>query len=217
MSMDFSLVEKVRSPAHFEQVERIYLASFPVSQIRPTKMITHMLEFDPNYHLLLVRQWDTIVGFSLLYAFNELSAAFLDFMAIDKAYRDRSVGSNLLRYTLNASRRLVTNSIGVIFEVGRESTIEHDKNGFSHRRVRFYRRHGAKAFDNVHYMLPDLHEGKPQDMYLMIIPNRELPYLEKSIVSRIIKSIYLTMYHYHDDSDLLDFTTEGLPPTIRLI
>lgn len=215
--MDFSLVERVKSAAYFEQVERIYLASFPISQIRPTKMITHMLEFDPNYHLLLVRQRDTIVGFSLLYAFNELSAAFLDFMAIDKAYRDRGIGSNLLKYTLNASRRFVTNSIGVIFEVERESTIEHVKSGFRYRRVKFYRRHGARAFDNVQYMLPDLHGGKHQDMYLMIIPNRKLVYLKKSIVLRIIKSIYLTMYHYHDDSDLLDLTIEDLPPTIRLI
>jgi ribosomal protein S18 acetylase RimI-like enzyme len=215
--MDFSLVEKAMSPAYFKKVERIYLASFPISHIRPTKMITHMLEIDPNYHLFLVRQYDTIVGFSLLYAFNQLSTAFLDFMAIDKPYRDRSLGSNLFKYTLNASKQLVTNPIGVIFEVEREGTIEHDKNGLRHRRVGFYRRHGAKAFDNVHYMLPNLHGGKPQDMYLMIIPNRELAYLAKNFVLRVIKSIYLTLYHYHDESELLELAIDGLPPTIRLI
>jgi hypothetical protein len=49
MSFDFSIVEKAKAHAYFKQVERIYLASFPESQIRPTKMITRMLEFDPNY------------------------------------------------------------------------------------------------------------------------------------------------------------------------
>jgi len=46
MSMDFVEVERAKSLAYFKQVEEIYLASFPVSQIRSTKMITRMLEFD---------------------------------------------------------------------------------------------------------------------------------------------------------------------------
>jgi hypothetical protein len=87
MSFEFSLVEKAKAHASFKQVEGIYLTSFPESQIRPTKIITHMLQFDPNYHLFLARQYDSIVGFSLLYAFKDLNAAFLDFMAIDRAYR----------------------------------------------------------------------------------------------------------------------------------
>jgi hypothetical protein len=76
---------------------------------------------------------------------------------------------------------------------------------------------GAKTFDNVHYMLPDLHGGKPQDMYLMIIPNWELVYLEKGLVFQIIKSIYLTIYHYRDELNLLEPTIDGLPPKIELI
>jgi GNAT superfamily N-acetyltransferase len=216
LSLDFVLVEKPNSLAYFKQAERIYLDSFPVSQIRPTKMITRMLEFDPNYHLLVAREDDFIVGFSLLYAFNELNAAFLDFMAINKTYRGRSIGSELFRYTLNVSRQLVMDSIGVFFEVERESPIEHDTERFKYRRVRFYKRHGAKVFENVHYMLPDLHGGEPEDMYLMIIPNREIAYLERRFVFRAIKSIYLTMYHCCDELDLLDFTINGLPPRIRL-
>jgi hypothetical protein len=54
-------------------------------------------------------------------------------------------------------------------------------------------------------------------MYLMIIPNRELAYLEKGFVFRVIKSIYLSMYNYHDESNFLDLAIEGLPPKIRLI
>ena len=70
MSVDFVLVEKPDSLAFFRQVVRIYLDSFPVSQIRPTKMIIRMLEFDPNSYLLVAREDYFIVGFSLLYAFN---------------------------------------------------------------------------------------------------------------------------------------------------
>jgi acetyltransferase (GNAT) family protein len=216
MSFDYSLVKKTNSPACFRQVERIYLASFPVLQIRPTRMIIRMLEFDPNYHLFLVRQCNTVVGFSLLYLFNELNAAFLDFIAIDTTYRDRGLGSNLLRFTLNESKLFVANSIGMIFEIERERMTEHDKNKFIQSRVKFYRTFGTKTFDNVHYMLPNLHRGNPQDMDLMIIPNRELAYLEKSFVIRIIESVYRTIYHYLDDSNLLDLTTKGLPQKISL-
>ena len=35
-----------------------------------------------------------------------------------------------------------------------------------------------EAFDNVHYMLLHLHDGKPMDMYLMIIPNWESAHLD---------------------------------------
>lgn len=183
MSFEFSSVEKAKAYAYFKQVEGIYLASFLESQIRPTKMIIRMLQFDPNYHLILAQRYDTIVGFSLLYAFKDLNAAFLDFMAIERAYRDRGLGSNLLRYTVNASKQLVTNSIGIIFEIEREKTTEHDMNGFRHRRVSFYRRLGAKTFDNVYYMLPNLHRGDPEEMYLMIIQNQDVANLEKSFVN----------------------------------
>ncbi len=217
MSFEFSLVEKAKAHAYFKQVEGIYLASFPESQIRPTKMITRMLQFDPNYHLILAQRYDTIVGFSLLYAFKDLNAAFLDFMAIERAYRDRGLGSSLLRYTVNESKQLMTNSIGMIFEIEREKATEHDMNRFRHRRIRFYIRLGAKTFDNVHYMLLNLHRGDPEDMHLMIIQNQDLAYLEKSFVIRIIKGIYRTLYDCLDDSNLLELTTKGLPPTISLI
>jgi len=134
MSMDFLLVENAKYTAYFKQVEKIYLDSFPVTQVRPTKTITCMLEFDP---------------------FNEVSAAFLEFMAIDKAYR-----VNCALY-------------------------------------------GTRPW--------------PHDMYLMSNLDRKLAYLKKSFIIRVLKSIYLTIYHYDDDSNLLDLTIEGLPPTIRLI
>jgi GNAT superfamily N-acetyltransferase len=215
--MEFVLIEKSKSSAYFKQVEKIYLDSFPISQLRPTKMITRMLAVDPNYHLFVARQSDTLVGFTLVYSFNDLNIQFLDFMAIDKAYRNRGVGGKLFTHIANISKQIVMNSIGLIFEVERERTMENNKNGFRHRRVLFYRRHGAKALDNVHYMLPDLHGGKPHDMYLMIIPNRELVYLEKGFVFQIIKSIYLTIYHYYDELNLLELIIDGLPPKIKLI
>jgi GNAT superfamily N-acetyltransferase len=215
--MEFVLVEKAKSPAYFKRVEKIYLDSFPVSQLRPTRMITRMLAVDPNYHLFVARQSDTLVGFTLVYAFNDLNTQFLDFMAIDRAYRNRGVGGKLFTHMVNISKQIVMNSIGLIFEDERERPMENNKDGFRHRRVLFYRRLEAKAFDNVHYMLPDLHGGKPQDMYLMIIPNWELAYLEKGFVFQIIKSIYLTIYHYYDELNFLELTIDGLPPKIKLL
>lgn len=154
--MEFVLTDKAKSPAYFKRVERIYLDSLPISQLRPTRMITRMLAVDPNYHLFVARQSDTLVGFTLVYSFNGLNIQFLDFMVIDKAYRNRGVGDKLLKHVVNILKQIVMNSIGLIFEVEREGIMDSNKNGFRHRRVLFYRRHGAKAFDNVHYMLPDL-------------------------------------------------------------
>jgi hypothetical protein len=202
LSIEFVLIEKAKSSANFKQVERIYLDSFPIPQLRPTRMITRMLAIEPNYHLFVARQIDTLVGFTLVYSFNDLNIQFLEFMAIDKPYRNRGVGGKLFTHMANISKQIVMNSIGLISEVERERTMENNKNGFRRRRVLFYRGHGAKAFDNVHYMLPNLHGSKPADMYLMIIPNWELVYAEKGFVFQIIKRIYLTIYHYYDELNL---------------
>ena len=60
-------------------------------------MNIRMLEFDPNCHLFVVGQSDAKMGLTMVYTFNELGVAFLDFMAIDKGYRNRGVGSNFVQ------------------------------------------------------------------------------------------------------------------------
>ena len=51
----------------------------------------------------------------------------------------------------------------------------------------------------------------------MIVPNRAIASLEKRFVFRIIRKIYLTMYHFCYDSYHLDLFVAHLPPKIRLI
>lgn len=109
------------------------------------------------------------------------------------------------------------NSIGLTFEVqrGSSNSSEPDKNGIRQRRILFYTRFGAKIFEGLHYLLPNAHGGEPEDMYLMLVPNLDIPYITKNSVIRIIKRIYLAIYHCYE-SDLIDLTIVGLPSRIRL-
>jgi hypothetical protein len=106
----------------------------------------------------------------------------------------------------------------LIFEVqrGGSNSSEPDKNGIRQRRILFYTRFGAKIFKGLHYLLPNAHGGEPEDMYLMMVPNPDIPYIDKNSVIRIIKRIYLAIYPCYE-SDLLDRTIAGLPSRIRLI
>lgn len=187
--MEIIDVEKSESFYYLDQIRRLYTASFPSAQIRPIEIITKMLELDPNYHLFGVRIHNSIVGFSLLYTFNDLKFAFLDYLAIDRKYRGCGIGSELFRYILNSCCTLMENHIGLIFEVqrGGSNSSEPDKNGIRQRRILFYTRFGAKIFEGLHYLLPNAHGGEPEDMYLMMVPNLDIPYITKNSVIRIIK------------------------------
>jgi GNAT superfamily N-acetyltransferase len=214
--MDLEHVKKTKSVEYFDQIERIYIDSFPASQVRSEKKIRQMLETDPQYHLFIAKHRDLPVGFSLLYVFNELRVALLDFMAIDKGYRGRNVGSDLFKYTFATYQRLIKNPIGIILEVQRETSGDLDTISNRNKRIVFYKRLGAKIFEDVHYLLPNLHEGEPEDMYLMLVPNHDIKFVDKTFVFRIIKMIYKTFYDIYETNNLKQLMA-GLPTRIRLI
>ncbi len=138
-------------------------------------------------------------------------------MAIIKEYRGRSVGSDLFRYTSETCWRLLNNPLGVILEVQRESSTVHDKENIRHKRIIFYRRLGAMIFEGVHYLLPNLHGGKPEDMYLMMLPKHEIHYVDKTFVSCVIRAIYRTFYDTYNETYQLDLIMASLPSRIRLL
>lgn len=214
--MELVHVERAKSVNYFDRVNRIYIDSFPDSQIRPNEMLRQMLGTDPNYHLFIARHQDSLVGFSLLYTFSELGVGLLDFMAIDREHRGQNIGSNLFRYTLERCWMLINNCLGVVLEVQRESSLYRDRDNIRRKRIIFYRRLGAKIFDGVHYLLPNLHGGKLEDMYLMMVPRQDLQFVLKEFVFCVIKAVYRTFYDTYETNQMGPVMAD-LPSKIKLI
>lgn len=70
----------------------------------------------------------------------------------------------------------------MVLEVQRESSLYQDRDNVRCKRIIFYRRLGAKIFDGVHYLLPNLYGGKPEDMYLMMVPNQDILFVSNEFV-----------------------------------
>jgi hypothetical protein len=74
----------------------------------------------------------------------------------------------------------------------------------SERRVRFYRRNGAKQMGGVQYILPPLQEDYSTKMNLMVLSKKSRNQIEGDDVKRLIRQIYLELYGRGSDDLLLN-------------
>jgi len=62
----------------FDQVLNIYSVSFPPVETKPVEKILDLLKGD-DYHLYIAMEKSKVLGFSLLYVFNDLKIGLLDY------------------------------------------------------------------------------------------------------------------------------------------
>jgi len=199
----------------FRECLDIYKDSFPSNQMRPVKNVIRMLKDDGNYHLFIAANKESVAGISLLYVFKPLQIGLLDYLAVESNYQGRGIGKRLFKFTIKKLNSQMPGAIGLILEIQKEGVDDSDNSLIMKDRIRFYRRSGAKVLDGVNYLLPSQTHGKPEEMYLMIVPLAKLGSLRKSFVIRCVRAIYSSIYQY-ENSDLLDIVSQDLPPTIMV-
>jgi GNAT superfamily N-acetyltransferase len=199
----------------FRQSLDIYKTSFPSNQTRPAKKVVKMLKDDRDYHLFIAANKSAVVGISLLYAFKSLHIGLLDYLAVDPNYQRRGIGKKLFRFTVQKLRSQMPVVIGLILEIQKERV--HDSHGrhIIKDRIRFYRQLGARVLDGVNYLLPSQTHGKPEEMYLMIVPLAKMRSLPKHFIIKYVRAIYSTIYQY-ENNDRLDAVSRSLPTTIMV-
>lgn len=199
----------------FRESLKIYKTSFPSNQTRPVEKVVKMLKDDRDYHLFIAASKTAVVGISLLYAFKSLHIGLLDYLAVDPNYQRRGIGKKLFRFTIQKLCSQMPGVVGLILEIQKERV--HDSNGghIIKDRIRFYRQLGARVLDGVNYLLPSQTHGKPEEMYLMIVPLARMHSLPKRFVIQYVRAIYSTIYQY-ENNDLLDAMCGNLPTTIRV-
>lgn len=90
-------------PMQLEDCHNIYVSSFPLESTKQIEMffghIKEMLRSDNRYHLYAALEDRAMIGISLLYVFENLKMALLDYMAVIPNFRQRGIGRSLFEFT----------------------------------------------------------------------------------------------------------------------
>jgi GNAT superfamily N-acetyltransferase len=203
----------------FEELRNIYLSTFPLKNAKQLDgYINHiydMLRYNNRYHLYAALEDRSMVGISLLYVFENLKMALLDYMGIIPNLQRHGIGRKLFEFTDNEFNHLIPANIGMLLEVPKENVFNQDESLRRKRRIRFYSRLGVKVLRGVNYLLPIQVNGDVEEMYLMIKLSKNITWISKKNIADFINSVYTDLYDYRK-SDLLSKTINNLPDLIDI-
>ncbi len=153
-------------------LKKLYANAFPAIERRPIKKLNEMIKNDENNHLYVIKEDNLIVGFALVYEFPNEKIILLDYMVIDESFQRRGIGSKLLQYCIDSVQS--KDFLGMLLEIQLENVDGLDDQKIRKDRIRFYKKFGAKTFENVEYYIPPQSGDVAERMHLMIIPFNEL-------------------------------------------
>lgn len=215
------IIKEIKNLTHeeFEELRNIYLSTFPLKNAKQldgyVNHIYDMLRYDNRYHLYAALEDRSMIGISLLYVFENLKMALLDYMAITPNFQRGGIGRKLFEFTDNKFNHLIPDNIGMLLEVPKETVSDLDERLRRKRRIQFYSRLGVKVLRGVNYLLPIQIDGDVEEMYLMIKLSKNITWIPKKSIANFINSIYSDLYEYRK-SDLLDKTIDNLPDHIDI-
>ncbi|HZA69724.1 MAG TPA: GNAT family N-acetyltransferase [Nitrososphaeraceae archaeon] len=205
--------------AEFEELRSIYVSTFPLENAKHLDTyINHihdMLRNDNRYHLYAAIEERSMIGISLLYIFDNLKMALLDYMSVTPNFQRRGIGRMLFEFTNNELNRCVPDNIGMLLEVPKEDVSDPDEILRRKRRIRFYSRLGVKVLKSVNYLLPIQVDGDTEEMYLMIKLSKNITWISKKNTVDFIDSVYTDVYDYRR-TDLISKTIANLPDVIDI-
>ncbi len=103
-----------------------------------------------------------------------------------------------------------------MLEIQLENVDDSDEQKIRKDRIRFYKKFGAKTFENVEYYIPPQSGDIAERMHLMIIPFNELDSFPKKTVENLVRKMHLKIYH-SKRMDLIEKTIKSLTEFIKLI
>jgi GNAT superfamily N-acetyltransferase len=215
------IIKEIRNLTHtdFEELRNIYVSTFPLENAKQLDIyINHiydMLRNDNRYHLYAAVEDRSIIGISLLYIFEYLKMALLDYMAVMPNFQRLGIGRKLFEFTNNELNRFIPDNIGMLLEVPKENVSDPDEWLRRKRRIQFYSTLGVKVLKSVNYLLPIQIDGDVEEMYLMIKLSKNITWISKKSIVDFINSVYTDVYDYRR-TDLLSKTIANLPDVIDI-
>jgi len=182
---------------HFEKAIYIYNDSFPSNEKQPLSLIKKRIT-DKTSSLFTGLINDKVVCMALLLDCEDLEFVLLDYMAVEKEYRNNKLGTSLFKFLTDNIKSL-----------NKYMIIESENNLFGNnkvqrkKRINFYIRNGAYLLKEIPYILPSLDGTIPTEMLLMISPKYRNDFIEFEIIKKLILYIYTNVYGKEENDDLL--------------
>jgi GNAT superfamily N-acetyltransferase len=212
--IDFSIVSDTSS-IDFKEAMGIYLQAFPDNERQPADKIKSRVEHG-YYSLIIAKRNKSVAGFSLLFPFIDLNFGLLDYMAVQKEQQGFGIGSKLFDKTFELLRQDIPTSF-LLLEVEDPAFGDPLEKDTRFRRVKFYRKLGAKAVTNFRYLMPPLSGNSPTNMLLMVYMGSKLMALNPQSLLHIVTAIYSKVYERDEDDPYLGQMLENLPDNVVLI
>jgi GNAT superfamily N-acetyltransferase len=210
--LEFSQIKDVND-RDFKEAMRIYTESFPPNERQPINIIGKRLNQN-LYKIFVGLLGKRAVFMALLYPLKNTDFILFDYMATDKNFRNKGIGSKFLKYLLGVLKKYTPDKY-LILEV--EDPKYGNNKEQRKRRVNFYKRLGAKEMKNVSYILPPLSGNIPTEMILMVFPEYKEQKVDGDMVKKLITKIYKELYNRDEDDSLLNSFIHEMNNSIELI
>jgi ribosomal protein S18 acetylase RimI-like enzyme len=173
---------------HFEKAIKIYNESFPSNEKQPLSLIKKRITESTSILFVGILNED-VMCMALLWDFKELEFVLLDYMAVDKEYRNNKFGTMLFKYL---TKKMNAYNKYMVIEV--ENYLFGNNKELRKKRINFYIKNGAYVLNEIPYILPSLDDTLPTEMLLMISPKYETEMIEFEKVEKLIKRLYIDLY-----------------------
>jgi hypothetical protein len=208
--MEFKEINEIDSNEFAEAME-IYLEAFPANERQSVPTISERVTQGLS-KLYVVSLNNEITFLALLWPLKNTDFILLDYMATKSTHRDKGIASTFL---MKVRSKLMTIEKHLILEV--ENPTFGDRTEEKERRVRFYKRHGARELEGVRYLLPPLDGKTPTEMILMVFPEYKDEKISGPTIKTVIIQIYRELYNRQEDDALLGTFVHEIGDTINLV
>jgi len=198
---------------YFTETLRVYIENFPEFERKPLSVLQEKI-INGLFRLYVGSLKEQVVSMALIQSIQNTSYVLLAYIAIDRKYQGKGIGSRFIKYLL---RVIKEQSLGKYLLMEVENPQFGEKRVEKEKRVRFYKKLGAKELKDVKYYFPDQPETGLIEMILMVFLESDTDKLEGDFVKNLIKKIYLELYEQEPDNTLLQKIFESISKEVRLI
>ncbi|MEM0140018.1 MAG: GNAT family N-acetyltransferase [Ferroplasma sp.] len=204
-------ISEVKNDKEFAIAMQIYNEAFPPEEKRLESDIKKNL-ISNNEKMFLASKNGIPVLFSMMWQVPGTDFLFLDYIAVKKEFRSSGSGSEFLKTIFERDSNAEYNHIILEVEVPCKGTNREQRQ----KRIRFYKRAGARIIKGFKYYLPPRGGNEPQEMMLMVISRDSIKRISGNKIRNVVSLIYTHVYNRNkDDSLLLDLISD-IPESVNL-
>jgi len=212
---DVDQVEQLKSCGGppFRELYEIYSTSIAAREQKPEAWLCEMVRA-PEYRVWVTKGAGRVQAFSILFLPPAERFALLEYMAVAPEQRNRGVGSELFKQTIERAATGAP-SLPILLEVDSDREASHDR-AMRTRRQQFYRRLGCVRISGLHYILPLPGEGPVPEMDLMLYSADRLRQVPKHELKQWLRAIYRDVYRCSPDDPRIVQMLHDVPDPVRL-